>query len=180
MSRIGRAPVFVDKAVQVTVTPKNEVIVKGAKQTLTILMRPEIKAEFKDGKVTLTTVNTEPRTRGFHGLYRALIQNAVTGVSKGWTRELELNGVGYRAAVSGKKLELSLGYSHPVVFMIPAGIEITVEKQTKIVVAGANREQVGQVAAKIRGFRPPEPYLGKGVKYADEQIRRKAGKSAAK
>lgn len=180
MSRIGRAPVFVDKAVQITVTPKNEVIVKGAKQTLTILMRPEIKAEFKDGKVMLTTINAEPRTRGFHGLYRALIQNAVTGVSKGWTRELELNGVGYRAAVSGKKLELSLGYSHPVIFMIPAGIEITVEKQTKIVIAGANREQVGQVAAKIRSFRPPEPYLGKGIKYSDEQIRRKAGKSAAK
>jgi large subunit ribosomal protein L6 len=180
MSRIGRSPVFVDKAVQVTVTPKNEVVVKGAKHTLTIPMRPEIKAEFKDGKVTLIAKDTEPRTRGFHGLYRALVQNAVTGVSKGWTRELELNGVGYRAAVSGKKLELTLGYSHPVVFMIPAGIEITVEKQTKIVVTGPSREQVGQVAAKIRSFRPPEPYLGKGIKYADEQIRRKAGKSAAK
>jgi large subunit ribosomal protein L6 len=180
MSRIGRSPVFVDKAVQVTVTPKNEVVVKGAKHTLTIPMRPEIKAEFKDGKVTLTAKDTEPRTRGFHGLYRALVQNAVTGVSKGWTRELELNGVGYRAAVSGKKLELTLGYSHPVVFMIPAGIEITVDKQTKIVVTGPSREQVGQVAAKIRSFRPPEPYLGKGIKYADEQIRRKAGKSAAK
>jgi large subunit ribosomal protein L6 len=180
MSRVGRAPVFVDKAVQVTVTPKNEVVVKGAKHTLTIPMRPEIKAEFKDGKVMLTTKDTEPRTKGFHGLYRALIQNAVTGVSKGWTRELELNGVGYRAAVSGKKLELTLGYSHPVIFMIPAGIEITVDKQTKIIVNGPNREQVGQVAAKIRSFRPPEPYLGKGIKYADEQIRRKAGKSAAK
>jgi large subunit ribosomal protein L6 len=125
-------------------------------------------------------VNNEPRTRGFHGLYRALIQNAVTGVTKGWTRELELNGVGYRAAVSGKKLELTLGYSHPVVYMIPQGIEITVDKQTKIIVTGPNRETVGQVAAKIRSFRPPEPYLGKGVKYADEKIRRKAGKSAAK
>jgi len=154
--------------------------VKGAKHSLTIPMRPEIKAKVEDGKVVLTTVNNEPRTRGFHGLYRALIQNAVTGVTKGWTRELELNGVGYRAAVSGKKLELSLGYSHPVIFMIPAGIEITVEKQTKIVVTGPNRETVGQVAAKIRSFRPPEPYLGKGVKYADEKIRRKAGKSAAK
>lgn len=180
MSRIGKAPVFVDKSVQVSVTPKNEVVVKGAKHSLTIPMRPEIKAKFEDGKVVLSTTNNEPRTRGFHGLYRALIQNAVTGVSKGWTRELELNGVGYRAAVSGKKLELTLGYSHPVIFMIPQGIEITVDKQTKIVVTGPNREQVGQVAAKIRGFRPPEPYLGKGVKYADEKIRRKAGKSAAK
>ena len=180
MSRVGRSPVFVDKAVQVTVTPKNEVVVKGAKHSLTIALRPEIKAEFKDGKVMLTAVNNEPRTRGFHGLYRALVQNAVTGVSKGWSRDLELNGVGYRAAVSGKKLELTLGYSHPVIFMIPAGIEITVDKQTKISITGPNRETVGQVAAKIRSFRPPEPYLGKGIKYSDETIRRKAGKSAAK
>jgi large subunit ribosomal protein L6 len=180
MSRVGRAPVFFEKTVNVSITPKNEVIVKGAKHTMTIAMRPEIKAKIEDGKVVLSTINNEPTTRGFHGLYRALVQNAVTGVTKGWTRELELNGVGYRAAVSGKKLELSLGYSHPVVFMIPAGIEITVEKQTKIVVNGPSREQVGQVAAKIRSFRPPEPYLGKGVKYADEKLRRKAGKSAAK
>lgn len=180
MSRVGRAPVFFEKTVNVSVTPKNEVIVKGAKHTMTIAMRPEIKAKIEDGKVVLSTINDLPTTRGFHGLYRALVQNAVTGVTKGWTRELELNGVGYRAAVSGKKLELSLGYSHPVVFMIPQGIEITVDKQTKIVVTGPSREQVGQVAAKIRGFRPPEPYLGKGVKYSDETIRRKAGKSAAK
>lgn len=180
MSRVGRSPVFLDKTVQVSVNPKNEVLVKGAKHSLTIAMRPEIKAKIEDGKVILTPINTEPRTRGFHGLYRALIQNAVTGVTKGWTRELELNGVGYRAAVSGKKLELTLGYSHPVIFMIPAGIEITIEKQTKIIVNGPNRETVGQVAAKIRSFRPPEPYLGKGVKYSDEKIRRKAGKSAAK
>lgn len=180
MSRIGRAPVYFDKAVNVTVSGKNEVVVKGAKHTLTIPMRPEITAKVEDGKVVLSTKNEQPSTRAFHGLYRALIQNAVTGVSKGWTRELELNGVGYRAAVSGKKLELTLGFSHPVVFMIPQGIEITVDKQTKIVVNGANREQVGQVAAKIRSFRPPEPYLGKGVKYAHETIKRKAGKSAAK
>jgi large subunit ribosomal protein L6 len=180
MSRVGRAPVFFDKAVQVTITPKNEVTVKGAKHTMTIAMRPEIKAKIEDGKVILTPSGTAPTTRAYHGLYRALIQNAVTGVSKGWTRDLELNGVGYRAAVSGKKLELTLGYSHPVIYMIPQGIEIAVDKQTKISVTGPNREQVGQVAAKIRSFRPPEPYLGKGIKYADEQIKRKAGKSAAK
>ena len=103
MSRVGRSPVYFEKTVQVNVTPKNEVVVKGAKHSLTIAMRPEIKAKIEDGKVVLTTINTEPTTRGYHGLYRALIQNAVTGVSKGWTRELELNGVGYRAAVSGKK-----------------------------------------------------------------------------
>ena len=180
MSRIGRAPVYFDKAVQINITPQNEVVVKGAKHTMTVRMRPEITAKVEDGKVLLSPKGTEPTTRAFHGLYRALIQNAVTGVSKGWTRELELNGVGYRASVSGKKLELTLGFSHPVVYMIPTGIEITVEKQTKIVVTGPNREQVGQVAAKIRSFRPPEPYLGKGVKYAHETIKRKAGKSAAK
>lgn len=180
MSRIGRAPVFFDKAVQITITPSNEVVVKGAKHSITVRMRPEIKAKIEDGKVILSTVGQEPTTPAFHGLYRALIQNAVTGVSKGWTRELELNGVGYRAAVSGKKLELTLGYSHPVVFQIPTGIEITVDKQTKIIVTGPSREQVGQVAAKIRSFRPPEPYLGKGIKYVHETIRRKAGKSAAK
>jgi large subunit ribosomal protein L6 len=180
MSRVGRAPVYFDKAVQVTVTPLNEVVVKGAKHSLTVRMRPEITAKIEDGKVILSKTNDLTETRAFHGLYRALIQNAVTGVSKGWSRDLELNGVGYRAAVSGKKLELSLGYSHPVVFQIPQGIEITVDKQTRIIINGPNREQVGQVAAKIRGFRPPEPYLGKGIKYSDEKIRRKAGKSAAK
>jgi len=180
MSRVGRAPVFFDKAVQVSVTPANEVVVKGAKHSMTIRMRPEIKAKVEDGKVILTKTGELAATRAYHGLYRALIQNAVTGVSKGWSRDLELNGVGYRASVSGKKLELTLGYSHPIVFQIPQGIEITVDKQTKIAVNGPNREQVGQVAAKIRSFRPPEPYLGKGIKYADEHIRRKAGKSAAK
>jgi large subunit ribosomal protein L6 len=180
MSRVGRSPVFFDKATQITITPANEVVVKGAKHSMTVRMRPEIKAKIEDGKVVLSKTNEAPETRAYHGLYRALIQNAVTGVSKGWSKSLDLNGVGYRAAVSGKKLELSLGYSHPVVFMIPTGIEIVVEKQTKIMVNGPNREQVGQVAAKIRGFRPPEPYLGKGVKYSDEVIKRKAGKSAAK
>lgn len=181
MSRIGKAPVFFDKAVQVTITPANEVTVKGAKTAMTVKLRPQIKAKIEEGnQIVLTRADDENETRAYHGLYRALIQNAVTGVSKGWSRVLELNGVGYRAAVSGKKLELTLGFSHPVVYEIPAGVDIAVEKQTKITVNGANRELVGQVAAKIRTFRPPEPYLGKGVKYADETIRRKAGKSAAK
>jgi large subunit ribosomal protein L6 len=180
MSRVGRSPVYFDKAVSITITPANEVVVKGAKHSMTVRMRPEIKAKIEDGKVVLSKTNELTETRAYHGLYRALVQNAVTGVSKGWSRELDLNGVGYRAAVSGKKLEMSLGYSHPVVFMIPQGIEISVDKQTKIIVSGPDRGQVGQVAAKIRSFRPPEPYLGKGVKYSDEHIKRKAGKSAAK
>lgn len=178
MSRVGRSPIFFDKPVTVTVSPSNEVVVKGQKHTMNIRVRPEVGVNIEEGKVVLTAKNKMPTTRAYHGLFRALIQNAVTGVSKGWTRELELNGVGYRAAVAGKKLELTLGYSHPVSYAIPNGIEITVDKQTKIAVTGPNREQVGQVAAKIRSFRPPEPYLGKGVKYADERIRRKAGKSA--
>lgn len=180
MSRVGKAPVYFDKNVQVSVTPANEVTIKGGKHTMNIKMRSQIKAKVEDGKVVLTRTDEERNTRAYHGLYRALIQNAVTGVSKGWSRTLELNGVGYRGNVAGRKLELTLGFSHPVIYEIPAGVEITIEKQTRITVTGPSRELVGQVAAKIRTFRPPEPYLGKGVKYADETIRRKAGKSAAK
>lgn len=180
MSRIGRAPVTVGSGTTVTVTPANEVVVKGAKATQKVAMRPEVTAKFENGQIILTRKDDAPATRALHGLYRALIQNAVTGVSTGFSRSLDLVGVGYRAAVSGKKLELSLGYSHPIHFPIPEGIEVKVEKQTNIVISGANKEQVGQVAAKIRGFRPPEPYLGKGVKYSDEKLRRKEGKSAGK
>lgn len=180
MSRIGRSPVILDKSVQVTVGSDNTVTVKGQKYTLKVAVRPEIKVDVKDGNVVLETKNKEPQTRAYHGLYRALIQNAVTGVTKGWSKELELNGVGYRAAVSGKKLELTLGYSHPIAFMIPDGIEVAVEKQTKVIIKGADKGLVGEVSAKIRSFRPPEPYLGKGIKYSDEVIKKKAGKSASK
>lgn len=180
MSRVGRSPVYFDKTVQVNITPAGEVTVKGGKSSLTVRLRPEITAKVDDGKIVLTRANEESSTVAYHGLYRALIQNAVTGVTKGWTRSLELNGVGYRAAVAGRKLELTLGFSHPVSFDIPQGVEIAVEKQTKIMITSANRDLTGQVAAKVRSFRPPEPYLGKGIKYSDEVIRRKAGKSAAK
>lgn len=180
MSRIGRAPVIFDDKTQVSVTPSNEVIVKGAKTSLNIKMNPAIKAAIDGKKIVLTRKDDSKESRSLHGLYRALIQNAVTGTSKGFTRGLELQGVGYRANVAGKKLELSLGFSHPISYDIPEGIEIKVDKQTNISVNGANKELVGQVAAKIRSFRPPEPYLGKGVRYAGEHIRRKAGKSAGK
>ncbi len=180
MSRIGRAPVYFDDKVQVSVTPGNEVIVKGAKHSLKVPMRPEVKATL-DGKTVILTRSDESKySKSLHGLYRALVQNAVTGVSKGFTKVLELHGVGYRANVAGKKLELSLGFSHPISFAIPDGIEIKVEKQTAVTITGADRSLVGQVAAKIRSFRPPEPYLGKGIRYSDEHIRRKAGKSAGK
>lgn len=180
MSRIGKAPVVFDDKVQVTVSPANEVVVKGGKSSLSIKMRPEVSAQVEGKKIVLVRKSETKEARSLHGMYRALIQNAVTGITKGFSRVLELHGVGYRANVAGKRLELSLGFSHPVVFDIPEGIEIKVEKQTGITVSGASRELVGQVAAKIRSFRPPEPYLGKGVRYADEKIRRKAGKSAGK
>ena len=180
MSRIGRSPVTVGSGVTVNVTPANEVVVKGAKWTQKVALRPEITAKFENGQVVLTRKDESQTSRALHGLYRALVQNAVTGVSTGFTKSLDLVGVGYRAAVSGKRLELSLGYSHPIHFPIPEGIEVKVEKQTNITITGASKELVGQVAAKVRGFRPPEPYLGKGVKYTDEKLKRKEGKSAGK
>lgn len=177
MSRVGKAPVYFEKPVTVTVKG-NQIEVKGAKATQMVPLRPEVSVDVAEGVVTLSVADAEHAN--FHGLTRALLQNAVTGVAKGWNKDLELNGVGYRASVSGKKLELNLGYSHPISYPIPDGIEIKVDKQTKISVTGHDRQKVGQVASVIRGFRPPEPYLGKGVKYADEHIRRKAGKAAGK
>lgn len=180
MSRIGRAPVYFDDKVQVSVTPGNEVIIKGGKSSLSVKMVKEIQAKVEGKRVVLTRSSETKEVRSLHGMYRALVQNAVQGVAKGFSKTLELHGVGYRANVSGKKLELSLGFSHPVVFEIPEGIEIKVDKQTVINITGSNRALVGQVAAKVRSFRPPEPYLGKGVRYMGEHIRRKAGKSAGK
>lgn len=180
MSRVGRSPIYFDDKVQVSVTPGNEVVVKGAKTTLKIPVQSQVVVGIEGKKIVLTRKSETKEVCSLHGMYRALIQNAVTGVGKGFSRNLELHGVGYRANVAGKKLELSLGFSHPVIFDIPEGIEIKVEKQTNIAISGADKGLVGQVAAKIRSFRPPEPYLGKGVRYSDERIRRKAGKSAGK
>lgn len=180
MSRIGKAPVIFDDKVQVTVAADNVVTVKGAKNSLKVPLRPEITAKVDGKKLVLTRKDDSKESKALHGMYRAILQNAVMGVGQGFTKGLELQGVGYRASVAGKKLELSLGFSHPINFDIPEGIEIKVDKQTNISVMGASRELVGQVAAKIRSFRPPEPYLGKGVRYAGEVIRKKAGKSAGK
>jgi large subunit ribosomal protein L6 len=180
MSRIGKAAVFFDDKVQVSISPNNEVVVKGGKSQMAVKMRKEVTAKVEGKKILLSRSSETKEVRSLHGLYRALVQNAVVGVSKGFTKTLELHGVGYRASVAGKKLELSLGYSHSIDYAIPEGIEIKVDKQTTINVTGANRELVGQVAAKLRSFRPPEPYLGKGVRYQGEHIRRKAGKSASK
>lgn len=180
MSRIGKSPVIFDKAVQVTVTPDNEVVVKGAKSLEKVKMRKEIKAQVNGQEIVLSRSGETKEVKALHGLYRALIQNAVTGVSKGFSKSLELVGVGYRAGLKGKQLEMTLGFSHPILFDIPQGIEIKVDKQTLVTVTGSNRALVGEVAAKLRGFKPPEPYLGKGVKYQNEVIRKKAGKAAGK
>lgn len=179
MSRVGKAPVFLNDKVKVSVNG-NVVKVEGGKHFKEFELKPVVKAKVEDGKVVLTRTDDEPQTRAYHGLYRALIQNAVTGLDQGWKKTLVLNGVGYRANVAGKKLELVLGYSHPIHFEIPEGIEIKIDKQTTVHISGYDREVVGQVAAKIRSFRPPEPFLGKGIRYEDEHIRRKAGKSAGK
>ncbi len=179
MSRIGKVPVIIQDGVQVTVT-EGLVSVKGRSVTQTVQLRPEVTAKVEDNKVLFLRIDDSKRSRSLHGLYRALVQNAMMGVTQGFTKSLELVGVGYRATVKGKKLELNLGYSHPIQFAISEGIEIKVEKQTTIHVKGASKELVGQVAAKIRSFREPEPFLGKGVKYTGEVIRRKAGKAASK
>jgi large subunit ribosomal protein L6 len=173
MSRIGKYPVIIDDKVQVNVAGQL-VTIKGAKSSLKYDLDSRITAKVEDKKIVLTRVDDSKESKSLHGLYKVLIQNAVSGLTTGFTKGLELHGVGYRANVAGKKLELSLGFSHPIFFDIPEGIETTV------VVTGADKALVGQVAAKIRGFRPPEPYLGKGVRYAGEHIRRKAGKSAGK
>jgi len=180
MSRIGKAPIICESGIQVSVSPQNVVTVKGAKASHKVSMRPEITLKVEGNKVVLVRKDDSRNSRALHGLYRALVQNAVTGVTRGFSKTLELVGVGYRANVAGRKLEMTLGYSHPVVYEIPEGIEIKVEKQTSVTVTGADKGLVGQVAAKIRGFKPPEPYLGKGIKYNDERIRRKAGKAAGK
>lgn len=179
MSRIGKLAIAIEG---VTVDLKDPVFitVKGAKSALKIRKVAGVDAVVKDNKLVVESKMADKKTKALYGLQRALLYNAVVGVTKGFSRVLELNGVGYRATVSGKKLELSLGFSHNIEFQIPEGIEIKVEKQTSITVTGPNKELVGQVSAKIRSFRPPEPYLGKGVKYSDEIIRRKAGKSAGK
>ena len=166
MSRIGRMPVVVPAGVTIDIQAGNEVTVKGPKGTLTRKLPTEMNIELKDNEVIVTRPNDLKKNKSLHGLTRSLIQNMVTGVSTGYTKVLEVNGVGYKAQKQGKKLVLSLGYSHPVEMDDPEGIESTVEGN-KITVAGIDKEKVGQFAAEIRTKRPPEPYKGKGIKYID-------------
>ena len=179
MSRVGRLPIpFTDK-LQVSLTPENVIQIKSSKGAMNIALKGDIKAQIDKGQILLTRDNNDPQNRAFHGLFRSLVFNAVTGLEQGFTKKLILNGVGYRVKASGKNLELFLGYSHPLKVALPDGIEAKVEKQNILLLSGYNKELLGQIAAKIRAFRPPEPFLGKGVRYADEVLRRKAGKSTS-
>ena len=177
MSRIGREPITVPAGVTVTLTENNEVTVKGPKGTLTQSFPTILKIENNAGVITVTRPDDEKETRALHGTARALLNSMVVGVTNGFERKLEIVGVGYRAQKSGKTLTLNLGHSHPIVFEENADITYDVPDSNTVIVKGADKQKVGQMAAVIRGKRPPEPYLGKGVKYDFERIRRKAGKT---
>ena len=179
MSRIGRLPVVVPAGVTVEVKENNYVVVKGSKGTLERNLPVEMDIKVEDGQVVVTRPNDLKKMKALHGLTRTLIHNMVVGVSEGYQKVLEVNGVGYRAQKQGKKLVLSSGYSHPVEMEDPEGLETTVDGN-KITVKGISKEKVGQYAAEIREKRRPEPYKGKGIKYADEVIRRKVGKTGKK
>lgn len=175
MSRIGKKPVPLPKGVTASVDGKL-VKVKGPKGELSVKLVPEVDAKVEADGITVTPNMAMDRARQMWGLSRTLVNNLVVGVTQGFQQKLEINGVGYRAAVQGKNLNLQLGFSHDVAYPIPAGITITAEKPTQLTVAGIDKQLVGQVAAEIRNYRRPEPYKGKGVKYAEEHIRRKEGK----
>ena len=175
MSRIGKHPVTVPSGVEVQLSDQT-LTAKGSLGTLRLVVSNDVTASISDGAVTIAPKNETKRARAMWGTTRALVNNMVTGVSQGFSKSLEINGVGYRAAVQGNTLNLQLGYSHDVAYPIPSDVRIACERPTLITVSGADRQRVGQVAAEIRAFRPPEPYKGKGVKYASEIVRRKEGK----
>jgi len=178
MSRIGKRPIAIPKGVEVKVEDSKIIFKKGSVQKeLDTCGRVGI--EIADGEIKLTPIEGVEGSRAFWGTYRALASNVVEGLDKGFEKKLEINGVGYKAAVKGNILELAIGFSHPVNFEIPKGVEIAVDKNT-ILIKGNDKQEIGQIAADIRGFRPPEPYKGKGVKYSDEKIIRKAGKTSKK
>jgi large subunit ribosomal protein L6 len=179
MSRIGKKPVPVPSGVDVRID-KKVIHVKGPKGALVVNLQPGISAKVEKEEVVLSCADDQRQTRAFHGLNRALLSNAVVGVSEGWSKELEIVGIGYRAEPQAKEVVFSLGYSHQIHFAIPEGISIEVDaKANRVKVIGIDRQRVGQVAAEIRALRPPEPYKGKGVRYVDERIRTKAGKQGA-
>jgi len=184
MSRIGKQPIEIGDKVTVDVAANNLVTVKGPRGELSVQIDTEMTVKLENGHVLVSRPSEQKRHKAVHGLYRSLIDNAVIGVTEGYRKELEVIGVGYRAAVSNGVLELALGFSHPIYFVPPKGVTIEVDakrgKNPVIMIEGTDKQMVGQVAAKIRGLRPPEPYKGKGVRYVDEYVRRKAGKTAAR
>lgn len=175
MSRIGKHPVVVPSGVTVAIDG-HTISAKGKLGQLAVALPPEVEVALTDGQVTVQPRDAEKRARAMWGMSRSLVHNLVKGVSEGFTRRLEISGVGYRAAVDGKVLNLQLGYSHEIKFAIPDDVRIVCESPTAIVISGADKQRVGQIAAEIRGFRGPEPYKGKGVRYAEEKILRKEGK----
>ncbi len=183
MSRIGNKPVELND-VEFSINGDNVITLKGDKGSDTLKVEPGIKIEQKDGSLVVTRSSDGQHEKSLHGLYRSLISNMIEGVTKGYKKELVIIGVGFRAAYQGGVLELNLGFSHSIHFVPPKEIDIEVDRKTRknptVIVKGINKELVGQAAAKIRSFRPPEPYKGKGIRYVDEWVRRKAGKSAAK
>ena len=178
MSRIGIRPIEIKEGIEITIDNKNVVTVKGPKGTLSEMIPREMKVTQEDGSLLVSRPTDNKKHKSLHGLSRTLINNMVEGVTNGFEKKLELNGVGYRANLQGKKLVLSLGFSHLIEMDQPEGIEVLVPSQTEIIVKGANKQQVGNFAAKVRELRKPEPYKGKGIKYAGEYIRRKEGKTA--
>jgi large subunit ribosomal protein L6 len=184
MSRIGKALITIPKGVDISVSPENVVTVKGPKGSLTQLVDKSIKVNKEESKVTLERTSEDKQVKSIHGLYRSLINNMVIGVSKGYTVQQELVGVGYRAKVVGQQLELTLGYSHPIILELPVEVKLKAEqekgKNPTITMECHDKQLIGLVASKIRSFRTPEPYKGKGIKFVGEVLRRKAGKSAGK
>ncbi len=179
MSRIGKMPIAIPAGVTVDIAENNKVTVKGPKGTLSRVLAPQMEIKIEGTEIVVNRPNDLKQMKSLHGLTRTLINNMVVGVTQGYEKVLEINGVGYRAAKEGKKLNLTLGYSHPVIMEDPEGLESSVD-QNRIIIKGIDKEKVGQYAAEIRSKRGPEPYKGKGIKYADEVIRRKAGKTGKK
>jgi len=178
MSRIGNKVIQVPAGVTVTISPENYAVVKGPKAQLEFQFNKNLTISHEGNEIQISRPNNEIFTRKIHGTTRALLANMITGVSVGFKKQLEIRGVGYRAALQGNIVNLSMGYSHPVELEIPAGITVTIPKNTDVIIEGADKQVVGEFAAKIRSVRKPEPYLGKGIRYVDEYVPRKAGKTA--
>ena len=178
MSRIGKQPIAIPAGVTITVG-EQDITVAGPKGSLTVPLQPNVKVAVADNQILVTRNDDEPKTRAWHGLQRALLNNAVQGVTNGFEKKLEINGVGFRLSGGGNSIEMALGFSHPVKYQAPDGVELKTDKMT-ITVSGIDKQKVGQVAAEIRALKKPEPYKGKGIKYVDEVILRKAGKAGKK